>query len=215
MTSPIKVVIADDHESVRSGIIAILGTDPGIEVVAQASDGFEAVLECVQHRPDVALVDLRMPQKDGIWATERITSQTRTRVLILTTYDSDDLIAQALAAGAHGFLLKSTSGAELILGVRHVAQNRHVLDPAIVGYVLDQIRQAGTAGFPEHKVLTQLTQREREVLQLLAQGLTNQKIAEQLGVGITTVKTHVGALYAKTGVASRIELSRFADQELS
>lgn len=135
MTSPIKVVIADDHESVRAGIAAILGTDPGIEIVAQASDGFEAVLECVKHSPDVALVDLRMPQKDGIWATERITSQTQTRVLILTTYDSDDLIAQ---------------------------------------------------------------------------GLTNQKIAEHLGVGVTTVKTHVGALYVKTGVTSRIELSRFA-----
>lgn len=210
MTSTIKVVIADDHESVRSGIAAILGTDPGIEIVAQASDGFEAVLECVKHSPDVALVDLRMPQKDGIWATERITSQTQTRVLILTTYDSDDLIVKALAAGAHGYLLKSTSGTELILGVRHVAQNRHVLDPAIVGSMLDQMKQVGTQVSPENDIIDQLTQRESDVLQLLAQGLTNQKIAERLGVGVTTVKTHVGALYAKTGVASRIELSRFA-----
>lgn len=210
MTSTIKVVIADDHESVRSGIAAILGTDPGIEIVAQASDGFEAVLECVKHSPDVALVDLRMPQKDGIWATERITSQTQTRVLILTTYDSDDLIAKALAAGAHGYLLKSTSGTELILGVRHVAQNRHVLDPAIVGSMIDQMKQAGTQVSPETDIIEKLTQRESDVLQLLAQGLTNQKIAERLGVGVTTVKTHVGALYAKTGVASRIELSRFA-----
>lgn len=210
VSATIKVVIADDHESVRAGIAAILGTDPKIEIVAQASDGFEAVLECVKHGPDVALVDLRMPNKDGIWATERITSQTQTRVLILTTYDSDDLIAQALAAGAHGYLLKSTSGTELILGVRHVAQNRHVLDPAIVGSMLDQMKLAGAAVAPEGNDLDQLTQRERDVLNLLAQGLTNQKIAEHLGVGITTVKTHVGALYTKTGVASRIELSRLA-----
>lgn len=223
MTNAVRVLIADDHEAVRSGVAAILGTDPGIEIVAEAENGFDALASCIRHSPDVALIDLRMPGTDGIWATERITAETATRVIVLTTYDSDDLIARALAAGAHGYLLKSTSGTELIQAVRHVAEDRHVIDPAIAGGIIARLtaaqrtaaqRAAHDAAATPPPDLSQLTTRERQVLDLLVTGLTNQAIAGQLGVGITTVKTHVGSLYTKTGAASRVQLAHLGEAVL-
>ena len=210
MTEEARVIIADDHEAVRSGVSAIVSTDPSIKVVGEAENGFEAVALCVQLQPDVALVDIRMPETDGIWATERITAETQTRVIVLTTYDSDELVARALAAGAHGYLLKSSRGAELIQAVHHVAGRRHVLDPAIAGGVITRLITAAQAPGREAQSLavdrSQLTVREAEVLDLLADGLTNQSIGEQLRISVTTVKTHVGSLYAKTGVTSRVQL---------
>lgn len=207
----LRVIIADDHETVRSGVAAILQTDPSIDIVGEAENGFDALTLCHREHPDVALVDLRMPGTDGIWATERITAETGTRVLVLTTFDSDDLIRTALAAGAHGYLLKSTSGQELILGVQHVAANRHVLDPAIVGGIMAQVATRSQHAEPSAPAPpNDITERERDVLQLLAAGHTNQAIADALHVSITTVKTHVGALYAKTGATSRVELARYA-----
>lgn len=203
---PLRVLIADDHEAVRSGVAAILGTDPHIDVVAHAGDGFEALTACLEQSPDVALVDLRMPGKDGIWATERITAETPTRVLVLTTFDSDDLIARALVAGAHGYVLKSTTGQELVRAVQHVAADRYVLDPAVTAGVISRFTAAAPAG--EHSEVAGLTRREREVWELLARGRTNAQIATALNIGITTVKTHVGSLYAKTGASSRVELAR-------
>lgn len=216
MSEHVRVVFADDHEPVRSGVAAILSTDPGIEVVAQAADGFDALTLCVEHSPDVALVDLRMPGKDGIWATERITAETSTRVLVLTTFDSDDLIASALAAGAHGFLLKTTSGAELVLAVRHVAANRHVLDPAITAGVIHRYQQAAaaTTSAAGQQPLPDLTERERHVWERLALGESNKQIASALGIGITTVKTHVGSLYAKTGATSRVGLAQIHNAQI-
>lgn len=212
MNDVVRVVIADDHEAVRSGVAAILETDPTIAVVAQAEDGFSALTACLDHRPAVALVDMRMPGKDGVWATERITAETSTRVLVLTTYDSDDLIAQALAAGAHGYLLKTTKGSDLISAVHHVAADRHVLDPAITGGLIARVAASATNGNDVSSASgldrTQLTQRERDVLDLLAEGRTNQQIADALGVGVTTVKTHVGSLYAKSGATSRVQLAQ-------
>lgn len=216
MTDDLRVVIADDHEAVRSGVAAILGTDPGIEIVGEAADGFEALTRCMELSPDIALVDLRMPGKDGIWATERITNETSTRVLVLTTFDSDDLIAAALAAGAHGYLLKTTSGAELVLAVRHVAADRHVLDPAITRSVIERLGTAAT-GVPTSAATpattayppADLTSRERQVWERLALGESNKEIARALGIGLTTVKTHVGSLYAKSGATSRVELARW------
>ncbi|WP_449278992.1 response regulator [Leucobacter sp. GX24907] len=235
-TGPVRVIIADDHEAVRSGVAAILSTDPSIEIAGEAENGFDALAACVRDRPEVALIDLRMPGTDGIWATERITSETATRVLVLTTFDSDDLIAQALAAGAHGYLLKSTRGAELIQAVHHIAEHRHVLDPAVAGSVIARFAQhtetqrvsadgtaaagttsevtaanpasGGTAAAQTVLDRSSLTDREAEVLDLLAEGLTNQAIANRLHIGITTVKTHVGSLYAKTGATSRVQLGR-------
>lgn len=214
MSETVRVLIADDHETVRSGVAAIIATDPQIEVVGQAENGFDAVTECVRLQPDVALIDIRMPGTDGVWATERITNETATRVIILTTYDSDDLVARALAAGAHGYLLKSASGTELIHAVHHVAAHRHVLDPAIAGTVIAGLnaRQQDTymTGLPFDAA--HFTTRECDVLDLLADGLTNQAIGEQLNISVTTVKTHVGALYSKTGAESRVQLGQFGLQ---
>lgn len=205
----IRVALIDDHEAVRRGVAAILTTADDIEIVGEAENGFDGVALCVRERPDVALVDLRMPGTDGIWATERIAAQTPTNVLVLTTFDSDDLIAAALAAGARGYLLKSTRGAELIQSVRHIAADRHVIDPAVAGSLIDRVNRlsdpSGTAVVPP----VDLTPREREVLELLADGLTNQQIADRLRIGVTTVKTHVGALYDKTGADTRVQLGRF------
>lgn len=206
----VRVVIVDDHEAVRSGVNAILSTDPTIKVVGEAENGIDAAALCVKVQPDVALVDIRMPGTDGVWATERITSETQTRVIVLTTYDSDDLIARALAAGAHGYLLKSTRGAELIQAVHHVAAHRHVIDPAIAGGVIARLTAADRTAERETGPLaidrSQLTGREVEVLDLLAGGLTNHAIGQRLNISVTTVKTHVGALYAKTGATSRVQL---------
>lgn len=218
MTTPIRVLIADDHEAVRGGVAAILQTGDGIDVVAEAENGFDALAACHRERPHVALIDLRMPGTDGVWATERITAETATRVLVLTTYDSGELIASALAAGAHGYLLKSTSGSDLIDAVRHVAADRHVLDPAIAGSVIAgfaEAQRAASGGVAHGPAavdagvagLTGLTPREREVLALLVDGLTNQQIADTLHIGLTTAKTHVGALYAKSGATSRVQLA--------
>lgn len=210
MSDSIRVVIVDDHEAIRSGVAAILRVDPAIEIVGEAENGFDGVALCLREQPDVALVDLRMPGTDGIWATERLTAQTRTRVLVLTTFDSDDLIAAALAAGAHGYLLKTTRGPELIQAVHHVAADRHVIDPAVAGSLIAQLNER-----PEPRPaqpLPELTGRETDVLVLLAEGLTNQQIADRLGIGVTTVKTHVGALYDKTGATSRVQLGRLGEQ---
>lgn len=207
----VRVVIADDHEAVRSGVAAILSTDPTIAVVGEAANGFEAAALCAKLRPEVALIDLRMPGTDGIWATERITAESATRVLVLTTYDSDDVVAQALAAGAHGYLLKSTGGAELIQAVHHVASQRHVIDPGIAGSLIEQVVSAAQAASTRSVAATAfdssaLTAREIEVLHLLADGLTNQAIGERLHISVTTVKTHIGSLYTKTGATSRVQL---------
>ncbi|WP_156761150.1 response regulator [Microbacterium karelineae] len=211
MSENVRVAIADDHEAIRSGVAAILATDPSLEVVGEAENGFDALALCVRHRPDVVLVDLRMPHSDGIWATERITAETATRVIVLTTFDSDELIMRALEAGAHGYLLKTTRGGELIQAVHHVAEERHVIDPAVAGGLIERLNEAGRSwSTSEENALDRaaLTAREAEVLGLIAQGLSNQAIADRLGIGITTVKTHVGSLYAKTGTTSRVQLGR-------
>ena len=231
MADTIRVLIADDHEAVRSGVAAILQADDRIAVVAEAENGFDALAACHRTTPDVALVDLRMPGTDGVWAAERITAETSTRVLVLTTYDSGELIAGALAAGAHGYLLKSTSGSALIEAVHHVAADRHVLDPAVAGTVIAGFTAAASGGLGGRPVgglggaassdrpvaptqLADLTPREREVLVLLVTGQSNQQIANELHVGLTTVKTHVGALYAKTGAESRVQLAAYGAQLL-
>lgn len=212
MSDQIRVLLADDHEAVRSGVAAILGTDPRFDVVAEAENGFDALAACHRTSPDVALVDLRMPETDGIWATERITAETDTRVLVLTTFDSGDMLSRALAAGARGYLLKSASGAEIISAVKHVAADRHVLDPAIAGTVIAQAAVAGRAQTaeapPAAAWLAHTTARERAVLELIVEGCGNQEIADRLHIGVTTVKTHVGALYAKSGAESRVQLAQ-------
>jgi len=209
MSDSIRVIIVDDHEAVRHGVAAILRADPAMKIVGEAENGFDGVALAVRERPDVALVDLRMPGTDGIWATERITADTPTRVLVLTTFDSDDLIARALAAGAHGYLLKTTRGPELIQALHHVAEDRYVIDPAVAGGIIAQLNERSDHLPSEgDDAVPALTRRETDVLALVSEGMTNQQIADRLGIGITTVKTHVGALYDKTGASSRVQLGR-------
>ena len=183
MHENIRVAIVDDHEAIRGGIAAILGADDRITIVGEAENGLDAAALCLR---------------------ERITAETTTRVLVLTTFDSDDLVAQALAAGAHGYLLKTVRGAELIQAIAHVAADRHVIDPAVAGGVIARLNSATPAPPPR----TDLTDREAQVLGFVSEGLTNQQIADRLTVSITTVKTHVGSLYAKTGATSRVQLGR-------
>lgn len=215
MADLIRVLIADDHEAVRSGVRAILAADDDIEVVGEAENGFDALSATHRLGPDVALIDLRMPGTDGVWAAERITAESPTRVIVLTTYDSGELVSAALAAGAHGYLLKSTSGSELIDAVKHVAAERHVLDPAIAGSVIagytaaagSSPRAGGSPRGADRRA--DLTPREAEVLSGVVAGLSNPEIAARLHIGLTTVKTHVGALYAKSGTSSRVQLAAF------
>lgn len=199
----VRVVVAEDQALVRAGLVTILSSDPGIEVVGQAVDGLEAVELVTAHRPDVALIDVRMPRCDGLAATRRIVADgLPTRVVVLTTFGEDDVVFEALHAGAQGFLLKDTRPEELLAAVHAVASGEARLDPAVTAAVISRVRRSGPS--KAHPVDT-LTEREREVLVLLAQGLSNAEVAGALVVSTGTVKTHVASLLAKLGVRDRVQ----------
>ncbi|WP_062462672.1 response regulator [Demequina soli] len=199
--SPIRVLIADDHPVVRGGLAALLRTLPGIEVVAEAADGAGAVREALLTRPDVVILDLRMPVLDGVGAARRITADVPSAgVLVLTMFDEDALIAEALAAGARGYLLKGAEPEEIERAVRAVAAGAAILSPQVAARVL------GRASTPQPaQAFPHLTSREHEVLDLIARGLANHAIADRLGIAAKTVGNHVSAIFAKTGVATRAE----------
>jgi DNA-binding NarL/FixJ family response regulator len=209
------VVVVDDQELVRTGFALILGSDPGLDVVAQAADGAQAVAAARQHRPDVVLMDIRMPVMDGIEATRRITSDpamSGVRVLVVTTFDGDEYVVEALRAGASGFLLKDAPPDELIRGVTVVAAGEALLDPAVTLRLIDRFlrvvpvdRQA--QGPP---VLPELTTREHDVLIAVADGLSNLEIADRLVVSYSTVKTHVSHLLTKLDARDRAQLVMLA-----
>jgi DNA-binding NarL/FixJ family response regulator len=205
----IRVVVADDQALVRSGFALILGAEPGIEVVAEAADGAEALAAARTQLPDVVLMDIRMPVMDGIEATRHITSSPITsdvRVLVLTTFAADDYVVAALRAGASGFVLKDTEPAELVRAVTVVARGEALLAPEVTRRMLDRFARTER----EVIALPALTQREHEVLVALASGLSNLEIADHLVVSYSTVKTHVSHLLTKLDARDRAQLVMLA-----
>lgn len=202
----LRVAIADDQELVRTGFAMILGSDPNIEVVGQAADGREAVELARRVRPDVMLMDIRMPELDGIEATRLLSADDApsTRVLILTTFDLDEYVYGAIHAGASGFLLKDTPADELISAVGVIAAGDALLAPSVTRRLIDEFA-SGSTGFEAMPGLDTLTDRESEVLALIARGLSNQEIAAELFLGETTVKTHVSRVLAKLDVRDRVQ----------
>ncbi|MFI6804370.1 response regulator [Streptomyces luteogriseus] len=201
----IRVVVADDQELVRSGFAMILDVQPDIEVVAEAGDGGEAVDAVRRHAPDVALLDIRMPRVDGIEACRAISAAGDCRTVMLTTFDSDEYVYEALHAGASGFLLKDVRRDDLVHAVRVVARGDSLLAPSVARRLVEQYtRPAARIRRPDPR-LDVLTARERETLLLLARGLSNAEIAAELVVSDHTVKTHVGNVLAKLGLRDRIQ----------
>lgn len=201
----IRVVVADDQELVRSGFAMILDVQPDIEVVAEAGDGGEAVEAVRRYAPDVALLDIRMPRVDGIEACRAISAAGDCRTVMLTTFDSDEYVYEALHAGASGFLLKDVRRDDLVHAVRVVARGDSLLAPSVARRLVEQYtRPAARPRRPDPR-LDVLTARERETLLLLARGLSNAEIAAELVVSDHTVKTHVGNVLAKLGLRDRIQ----------
>ncbi|MEU9588484.1 response regulator transcription factor [Streptomyces sp. NPDC048193] len=208
----IRVLIADDQQMVRQGFTVLLNTQPDIEVVGQAVDGLDAVAKVAGLAPDVVLMDIRMPELGGIEATRRITGATpQIRVLVLTTFDLDEYVYEALRAGASGFLLKDASADQLAEAVRVVAAGDALLAPGITRRLLNEfsrLREGPRAPLKER--VGGLTERETEVLTLIAQGLSNAEIATRLVVAEQTVKTHVGRILVKLGLRDRTQAAVFA-----
>ena len=202
----IRVVIVDDQALMRAAFRTILAT-AGREVVGEAADGDEAVAVARTTAPDVVLMDVRMPGRDGISATaELVGLDASVRVLVLTTFDEDDLVDGALRAGAAGFLLKNASPEDLVRAVLGVAGGDNVLDPAVTGPVIARAVAVAPSANPTHRTaLDRLTEREKDVLALLATGRTNAEVADRLGVGEATVKTHVSRVLSKLGVRDRLQ----------
>ena len=199
----VRVVVADDQAAIRTGLAMILGAAPDITVAGEAGDGLAAVALARDVRPDLVLMDIRMPGVDGIEATRRLVADGVCEVLVLTTFDLDDLVDGALAAGAAGFLLKSVSAPALLDAVRAVARGDGVLAPEVTRRVL--ARLAAPARRPAPPGLEHLTARERDVLARLGRGLSNREIATELAITGATTKTHVSRVLAKLGLRSRVQ----------
>ncbi|MFD4590133.1 response regulator [Streptomyces rubiginosohelvolus] len=213
MNPPIRAVIADDQMMVRQGFSVLLNAEPDIEVVGQAVNGLDAIDKVAELAPDVVLMDIRMPELGGIEATRRITSPegSTVKVLVLTTFDLDEYVYEALRAGASGFLLKDASADELAHAVRVVAAGDALLSPNITKRLIVEFsRTAGAPRAPLKERVGDLTERETEVLTLIAGGLSNAEIARQLIVAEQTVKTHVGRILVKLGVRDRTQAAVFA-----
>ncbi|MEU1392445.1 MULTISPECIES: response regulator transcription factor [unclassified Nonomuraea] len=212
MTS-IRVLIADDQVMVRQGFTVLLNAEPGIEVVGQAVNGLDAVAKVAELDPDVVLMDVRMPELGGIEATRRIAARpdASAKVLVLTTFDLDDYVYEALRAGASGFLLKDASAAELAHAVRVVATGDALLAPNVTKRLIAEFTRVSRAPrAPLKERVGDLTERETEVLALIAQGLSNAEIAERLVIAEQTVKTHVSRILVKLGLRDRTQAAVFA-----
>lgn len=216
MTEPtparVRVLIADDHAAIRAGLRLLLEAH-GIDVVGEAADGAAAIGNARALRPDVVLMDVRMPGTDGIEATKAIVAESLAQVLVLTTFDLDEYVFGAVRAGAAGFLLKSTTGPALQSAVEAVARGEGALSPEVTRRLLDRFAETsepGTEVAPDVQGLEELTAREREVLAALGEGLSNVGIGQRMHISASTAKTHVSRVLAKLGVASRMEAAVLA-----
>ncbi|MER5773026.1 response regulator transcription factor [Streptomyces sp. NPDC002039] len=208
----IKVLIVDDQMMVREGFSVLLNAMEGIEVVGEAVDGRQAIAQVAALRPDVVLMDIRMPEMNGLEATRRIVAaDTDAKVLVLTTFDLDEYVYQALRAGASGFLLKDASARQLADGVRVVAAGEALLAPSVTKRLIVEFSKlAESPRLSDPAGVAQLTERETEVLVLIAQGLTNAEIADRLVVAESTIKTHVSRILVKLGLRDRTQAAVFA-----
>ena len=206
-----RVLIADDDDLMRAGLVELLTGDPEIEIVGEAATGREAVERARRLRPDVVLMDVRMPDLDGIGATRELAGAALgTRVLVLTTFEQDDYVFGALRAGASGFLLKRTRPEELIAAVHTIAAGDSLLSPSVTRRVIDRMAQQPTPELADQAKLDELTTREREVLELIARGLSNREIAAALVVEESTIRTHVKRVLMKLDLRDRVQAVMFA-----
>lgn len=206
-----RVLIADDDDLMRAGLVELLSGESEIETVGEATTGREAVEQSRRLGPDVVLMDVRMPDLDGIEATRALTRVAPdTRVLILTTFERDDYVFGALRAGASGFLLKRTRPEELIAAVHTIASGDSLLSPAVTARVIDRMAQQPTPELADQAKLDELTPREREVLELIARGLSNREIAATLVVEESTIRTHVKRILMKLELRDRVQIVIFA-----
>jgi len=211
MGTTIRVVIADDQRVIRDGLVVLVGLCDGIDVVGAASNGAEVLTLAEELHPDVVLMDLRMPELDGVEATREIVRRSLARVVVLTTYANDESIFPALRAGASGYLTKDVSAEEIEGAIRAVHGGQTWLDPVAQARLVNALSDASRSDPPAPAVLPDnLTRREAEVLALIGEGLSNQEIGERLVLGRATVKTHVNRVFAKTGVRDRAQAVRYA-----
>ena len=207
----VRVVLVDDDPLVRAGLRMILGGAPDVDVVAEAADGQDAVDVVLREAPDVVLMDIRMPRMDGLAATRRLLDRgTSARIIVLTTFDTDDMVVTALSYGAAGFLLKDTSPADLVDAVRRVAVGQPILSPSVTAQLIATVTRPRDEAVQRsaRARLARLTDREREVAKAVSEGLTNAEIADRLHLGVATVKTHVGTLFSKLEVTNRVQIAR-------
>ncbi|TQM64883.1 LuxR family two component transcriptional regulator [Humibacillus xanthopallidus] len=217
---PTRVLLVDDDALVRAGLRMILGGAPDLRVVGEAGDGIEAEAAVAQHRPDVVLMDIRMPRRDGLEATRRLLAEAARssreadlRVVVLTTFEADDMVVQALRAGAHGFLLKDTEPSRLVEAVRLVAAGQPILSPSVTATLMAHVASGGDpAPADERRAsaqgrLDELTDREREVALAIGRGLSNAEISRELYLSVPTVKAHVSRILDKLGADNRVQIA--------
>jgi len=210
MSEKIRILIADDHAIVREGLRSLIGTEPGLELVGEASDGLEAILKSRTLKPDIILLDMMMPRKDGLGAIEEIIKENPTaRILVLTSFAEDDKVFPAIKAGALGYLLKDSSPNELLQAIRNVYQGEASLHPTIARKLIRELNQPPVLP----PTSDPLTERELEVLRQVAQGLSNDDIAEKLVVSERTVRTHVSHILDKLHLANRTQMALYAVRE--
>ena len=211
MTGPVRVLVADDQALVREGLMTLLEATPDITPIAAAADGEEAVALCARHRPDVVLMDLRMPKLDGVEATRRIrAAQPETEIVVLTTHADEASILDALQAGARGYLTKDAGIAEISRAVHAAADHLALLDPVVHSRLIAAASSAARPAPPPTDLPDDLTRREAEVLSLIARGLSNGEIAAALVVSEATVKTHINHVFAKIGARDRAQAVHYA-----